>query len=228
MWRKSSRLCCYWFVPLFSDGYDVLLVRLQLLHVHPELHHCWHLQPGLAGAQHQAGTQGEEGSGHALHGGSKVACVAAAAGLYKPMCMSSQWCFQNILKMRTVGYHMLWSMLCRTIHATYVTPCGTGCVVQVNQVKGLYVEDSNIFGSGPNGVGLDGVAVQYGHVCRSDMHHADWCMYLKGEAAGNKHTSHCCCSVQKLGPRVCTLDRLYSTRVTSCSNRIALLATAHV
>lgn len=60
------------------------------------------------------------------------------------------------------------------------------CVVlQVNQVKGLYVEDSNIYGSGPNGVGLDGVAVQYGHVCRSDIHHADWCMYLKGEAVGS-------------------------------------------
>lgn len=52
--------------------------------------------------------------------------------------------------------------------------------LKVNQVKGLYVEDRNIFGSGPNGVGLDGVAVQYGHVCRSDIHHADWCMYLKG------------------------------------------------
>lgn len=63
-------------------------------------------------------------------------------------------------------------------------PCGTGCAVQVNQVKGLYVEDSKIYGSGPNGVGLDGVAVQYGHVCRSVIHHADWCMYLKGEAAG--------------------------------------------
>jgi hypothetical protein len=52
---------------------------------------------------------------------------------------------------------------------------------QANQVKGLYVEDSDIFGSAPNGVALDGVAVQYGHVCRSNIHHADWCMYLKGE-----------------------------------------------
>lgn len=54
-------------------------------------------------------------------------------------------------------------------------------LLQVNQVKGLYVEDSDIFGSAPNGVALDGVAVQYGHVCRSNIHHADWCMYLKGE-----------------------------------------------
>jgi hypothetical protein len=53
--------------------------------------------------------------------------------------------------------------------------------VQINQVKGLYVEDSAIYGSCPNGVGLDGVAVQYGHVCRSNIHHADWCMYLKGD-----------------------------------------------
>lgn len=45
---------------------------------------------------------------------------------------------------------------------------------------GLYVEDSDIYGSCGNGVGLDGVAVQYGHVCRSNIHHADWCMYLKG------------------------------------------------
>lgn len=44
---------------------------------------------------------------------------------------------------------------------------------QVNQVKGLYVEDSVISGSAPNGVGLDGVAVQYGHVCRSEIHSAD-------------------------------------------------------
>jgi hypothetical protein len=54
-------------------------------------------------------------------------------------------------------------------------------LIQINQVKGLYVEDSDIYGSCPNGVGLDGVAVQYGHVCRSNIHHADWCMYLKGE-----------------------------------------------
>jgi hypothetical protein len=54
--------------------------------------------------------------------------------------------------------------------------------VQANQVKGLYVEDSDIFGSAGNGVALDGVAVQYGYVCRSNIHHADWCMYLKGEA----------------------------------------------
>jgi hypothetical protein len=53
--------------------------------------------------------------------------------------------------------------------------------LQINQVKGLYVEDSDIFGSCPNGVGLDGVAVQYGHVCRSNIHHADWCIYLKGD-----------------------------------------------
>ena len=54
---------------------------------------------------------------------------------------------------------------------------------QVNQVKGLYVEDSDIYGSGPNGVALDGVAVQYGHICRSKLHHADWCTYLKGDQA---------------------------------------------
>jgi hypothetical protein len=45
-------------------------------------------------------------------------------------------------------------------------------------------------------VGLDGVAVQYGHVCRSNIHHADWCMYLKGVRLSatwylNLATLHC-------------------------------------
>lgn len=68
-----------------------------------------------------------------------------------------------------------------TSHTQGLTLSCCGLCLQVNQVRGLYVEDSNIYGSAPNGVALDGVSVQYGHVCRSDIHHADWCMYLKGE-----------------------------------------------
>jgi hypothetical protein len=87
---------------------------------------------------------------------------------------------------KLLGPKQCWFQIRSSSHDFFV-PCGTAGVVQVNQVKGLYVEDSNIFGSGPNGVGLDGVAVQYGHVCRSDIHHADWCMYLKGEADSSNH-----------------------------------------
>jgi hypothetical protein len=47
-------------------------------------------------------------------------------------------------------------------------------------VKGLYVEDSFIFGSRAGGVGLDYVAVQYGHICRTEVYKADWCLYTKG------------------------------------------------
>jgi hypothetical protein len=58
-----------------------------------------------------------------------------------------------------------------------------GCcvVLQVNQVQGMYIEDSDISYAGDNGV--DFVAVQYGHVCRSKIHEANWCIYAKGGPA---------------------------------------------
>jgi len=56
-------------------------------------------------------------------------------------------------------------------------------VLKANQCQYLYVEDSDIYGPTDN-VGLDFVAVQYGHICRNRIHHAtDWCMYLKGGSA---------------------------------------------
>jgi hypothetical protein len=81
--------------------------------------------------------------------------------------------------------------------------------VQINQVKGLYVEDSDIYGSCPNGVGLDGVAVQYGHVCRSNIHHADWCMYLKGNVKDD------CKECTGIWHVVAALERLCSSPVVA-------------
>lgn len=54
--------------------------------------------------------------------------------------------------------------------------------LKVNQSQHVYVEDSTIAGSYENPV--DFVAVQYGHVLRSNIHHGDdWCMYAKGGSA---------------------------------------------
>jgi len=56
-------------------------------------------------------------------------------------------------------------------------------VLKGNQCKYVYVEDSHIHGPTDN-VGLDFVAVQYGHICRNRIHDVpDWCMYLKGGSA---------------------------------------------
>ena len=56
-------------------------------------------------------------------------------------------------------------------------------VLKGNQCQHVYVEDSQIYGPTDN-VGLDFVAVQYGHICRNRIHDAsDWCMYLKGGSA---------------------------------------------
>ncbi len=53
-------------------------------------------------------------------------------------------------------------------------------VLKGNQCQNVYVEDSHIHGPTAN-VGLDFVAVQYGHIYRNRIHDAtDWCMYLKG------------------------------------------------
>jgi len=56
-------------------------------------------------------------------------------------------------------------------------------VLKGNQCQHVYVEDSHIHGPTDN-VGLDFVAVQYGHICRNRIHDVpDWCMYLKGGSA---------------------------------------------
>jgi len=53
-------------------------------------------------------------------------------------------------------------------------------VLKGNQCQYVYVEDCNIYGPTDN-VGLDFVAVQYGHIFRNNIHNTgDWCMYLKG------------------------------------------------
>jgi hypothetical protein len=54
-------------------------------------------------------------------------------------------------------------------------------LLQVNQVQGMYIEDSDILHAGDNGV--DFVAVQYGHICRTKIHDANWCIYAKGGPA---------------------------------------------
>ncbi|KAF8073238.1 SPAC5H10.03 [Scenedesmus sp. PABB004] len=53
--------------------------------------------------------------------------------------------------------------------------------IKVNQVKGMYIEDSEAANAGDNAI--DFVAVQYGHVVRSHIHHANWCFYAKGGSA---------------------------------------------
>uniref|UniRef100_A0A383VHJ5 Right handed beta helix domain-containing protein n=1 Tax=Tetradesmus obliquus TaxID=3088 RepID=A0A383VHJ5_TETOB len=53
--------------------------------------------------------------------------------------------------------------------------------IKVNQVQGMYIEDSDVSHAGDNGV--DFVAVQYGHVCRTKIHEANWCIYAKGGSA---------------------------------------------
>ncbi|KAI8467231.1 MAG: hypothetical protein J3K34DRAFT_523904 [Monoraphidium minutum] len=53
--------------------------------------------------------------------------------------------------------------------------------LKVNQVKGMYVEDTTITNGGDNT--LDFVAVQYGHICRSTFINAQWGIYVKGGSA---------------------------------------------
>lgn len=63
---------------------------------------------------------------------------------------------------------------------------------QVNQVQGMYVEDSDISGAADNAI--DFVAVQYGHICRTRIHKANWCVYAKGgqaRAAACEHLRSC-------------------------------------
>ncbi|WIA19213.1 hypothetical protein OEZ85_003855 [Tetradesmus obliquus] len=114
-------------------------------------------------------------------------------------------------RLETAGGNVVHLASCSYVYLLNVTIAGYGTgtgypgsnqALKINQVKGLYVEDSDIFGSCPNGVGLDGVAVQYGHVCRSNIHHADWCMYIKGGSAYfiiDSNTVHHC---QQAGLRV--------------------------
>jgi hypothetical protein len=45
----------------------------------------------------------------------------------------------------------------------------------------MYIEDSDISYAGDNGI--DFVAVQYGYVCRTKIHEANWCIYAKGGPA---------------------------------------------
>lgn len=54
--------------------------------------------------------------------------------------------------------------------------------LKVNQTQYIYIEDSDIAGAHDNAI--DFVAVQYGHVVRSQIHDSeDWCMYTKGGSA---------------------------------------------
>jgi hypothetical protein len=46
--------------------------------------------------------------------------------------------------------------------------------MQVYNSRGIYLEDSDISGSSAGGFALDYITVQYGHICRSQVHHADW------------------------------------------------------
>ena len=56
-------------------------------------------------------------------------------------------------------------------------------VLKGNQCQNVYIEDNHIHGPTDN-VGLDFVAVQYGHIYRNRIHDAtDWCIYLKGGSA---------------------------------------------
>lgn len=55
---------------------------------------------------------------------------------------------------------------------------------QAMNCKGVYFEDSDVWGSAPGGWSLTYIAVQYGHICRSKVHHADWCFGLSGACRG--------------------------------------------
>jgi hypothetical protein len=52
--------------------------------------------------------------------------------------------------------------------------------VQAYNCRAVYFEDSDVWGTAPGGWGLTYIAVQYGHICRSKVHHADWCFGLTG------------------------------------------------
>jgi hypothetical protein len=88
---------------------------------------------------------------------------------------------------------------CNHILVRQVQAIGTGDIssyaspqeaLKANQCQYLYVEDSDISGAWSNA--LDYVAVQYGHIAGSRIHHSlDWCVCLKGGSAsllieGNK------------------------------------------
>jgi len=54
--------------------------------------------------------------------------------------------------------------------------------IKINQSQYVYIENTNIAGADDNAI--DFVAVQYGHVVASKIHHSgDWCMYAKGGSA---------------------------------------------
>jgi len=57
-------------------------------------------------------------------------------------------------------------------------------VLKANQCKYFHIEDSDIHGNVTtpvNNTSVDFVAVQYGHILRNKIHHANnWCIYLKG------------------------------------------------
>jgi hypothetical protein len=58
--------------------------------------------------------------------------------------------------------------------------------LQVYNSKGIYIEDSDVWGTAPGGWALTYINVQYGHVCRSHIHHADWCFGLTGAPCPGK------------------------------------------
>jgi hypothetical protein len=51
----------------------------------------------------------------------------------------------------------------------------------VHNSRGIYIEDTDAFGSSAGGFALNFIAVQYGHICRSKVHHSNWCLGMSGE-----------------------------------------------
>jgi hypothetical protein len=82
----------------------------------------------------------------------------------------------------------LWVNTCKlavTAHCSCHPPFLTKSVpcfplVQAYNCKGVYFEDSDVWGTTPGGWALTYIAVQYGHICRSKVHYADWCSGLTG------------------------------------------------
>ena len=64
---------------------------------------------------------------------------------------------------------------------------------QLHNSRGIYIEDSEVYGSSEGGFALNIIAVQYGHVARSKVHHADWCFGLSGELLLVIVGCRCCC-----------------------------------
>jgi hypothetical protein len=75
----------------------------------------------------------------------------------------------------------LYNMYCKHCkHKQHHTPYHCCDFLQVCNARGIYVEDSDIGGASAGGWALKYESVQYGHICRSRVHHSDWCFGLTG------------------------------------------------